>query len=77
VHPGQEEFSRGCRDSRTLKLEDFLPLAPDLDPHVFDFPPDEVQIRHVPPRRNTRRILDKTRTRRKPLGIGAVIWNRP
>jgi hypothetical protein len=32
-----------------LKLEDFLPLAPDLDAHVFDFLSYEVEVWHFGP----------------------------
>jgi hypothetical protein len=36
VHPTEQSFGRRRRDPRPLKLPDFLPLAPDLDAHVFD-----------------------------------------
>jgi hypothetical protein len=32
-----------------LKLEDFLALAPDLNPHPLDFSPDQGMIRHRSP----------------------------
>jgi hypothetical protein len=35
---------------RPLELEDFLPLSPDLHPHVFDFPSDEFEVWHFWPR---------------------------
>jgi hypothetical protein len=49
VHSGEEEFSRGRGDPRPLELEDFLPLAPDLDPHVLDLPSDEFEVCHFHP----------------------------
>ena len=36
-----------CRDTGPLKLKDFLPLASDLDAHVFDFASEIVEVWHV------------------------------
>jgi hypothetical protein len=44
VHPPKEEFGRGRGDPRPLKPDDFLPLAPRLDAHVFDFPSYMVEV---------------------------------
>src|SRR5882762_4741911 len=37
VHPPKQGFGRGSGDPRSLQLKDFLPLAPELQAHVFDF----------------------------------------
>jgi hypothetical protein len=46
VHPSQEQFGRGRGYPGPLELKDFLALAPDLHPHVFDFPSDMVKVGH-------------------------------
>jgi hypothetical protein len=48
VHPIEKGFSRSRRYPRFLELKDFLPLPADLNPHVFDFPPDVVDVHFTP-----------------------------
>jgi hypothetical protein len=36
-HPLQEGFGGGGRDTGSLELKNFLPLAGDLHPHMLDF----------------------------------------
>jgi len=45
-HPSKEDFGRCRGNPRPLKLEDFLPLARDLNAHSFDFSPDMVEVWH-------------------------------
>ncbi|MET4384273.1 hypothetical protein ABIB73_000008 [Bradyrhizobium sp. F1.4.3] len=58
--------------SRALKLQDLSPLAPRLDAHVLDVPPDEVQVRHGQPPKCGDRIRTKREQRGKPLELGGT-----
>ena len=48
-HSTEEDFGRCRGNPRPLELEDFLPLASNLDAHVVDFPSDEVEVWHFGP----------------------------
>ncbi len=69
MHPSQKEFGRGCGDPRPLEPKDFLPLAPDRDAHVFDFPADSVEV-HFPPRGYIRGAIE----RKVPIESSARDW---
>jgi hypothetical protein len=49
----KHSLKQGLRGSRwnagLLELLHFLPLAPNLDAHAFDFGPDKVEVRHISP----------------------------
>jgi len=66
VHPAKEEFSRGRRDPRPLELEDFLPLALDLDAHTVDFGSDLVEVWHGAPEITIRPSRTKSERRVEP-----------
>ncbi|MFK4657052.1 hypothetical protein ABIF97_006986 [Bradyrhizobium japonicum] len=41
---------RDSAEAVPIPLKDLLSLSPDLHAHALDFAPDEVDVRHVPPR---------------------------
>lgn len=71
-HSSEQGFRRGRPDTRSLELEDLLPLPPDLYPHALDLAPDVVDVRHVPPRE----LEDGMRTKKEQRVDSEVGWKR-